>query len=75
VLVAVKDLCYTKGVGTTGRGSFLPDIGASVASRLRDTGAALPGAESVSRSDTTTFDVAKTHLPKPMIHPEYLPWL
>ena len=47
VPIAVKDLCYTKGVRTMGgtpvlRG-FVPDVDATVVSRLRDAGAVLLG--------------------------------
>ena len=47
VPIAVKDLCYTRGVRTMGgtpvfRG-FVPDIDATVVSRLRDAGAVLLG--------------------------------
>lgn len=47
VPVAVKDLCYTKGIrtmgGTSVLRSFVPDVDATVVSRLRDAGAVLLG--------------------------------
>jgi len=47
VPIAVKDLCYTKGVRTMGGTpvlrSFVPDVDATVVSRLRDAGAVLLG--------------------------------
>ena len=43
VPIAVKDLCYTKGVRTMGgtavRRDFVPDVDATVVSKLRDAGA------------------------------------
>ena len=47
VPIAVKDLCYTKGVRTMGGTSvlrgFVPDVDATVVSRLHDAGAVLLG--------------------------------
>jgi amidase len=47
VPIAVKDLCYTKGVRTMGGSPilrrFVPDVDATVVSRLRDAGAVLVG--------------------------------
>src|SRR5712664_382466 len=47
VPVALKDLCYTKGILTTGGskilGTFVPDFDCTVWARLRDAGAVLLG--------------------------------
>ena len=47
VPIAVKDLCFTKGIRTMGgtavRKDFVPDVDATVVSKLRDAGAVLLG--------------------------------
>src|SRR6266852_4535606 len=47
VPVALKDLCYTRGIRTTGGakilGEFVPDFDCTVWARLRDAGAVLLG--------------------------------
>jgi len=59
VPVAVKDLCYTKGVRTMGgtkvREDFVPDVDATVVSRLRDAGAVLLGKLNLSEGATAGY--------------------
>jgi amidase len=56
VPIAVKDLCYTKGVRTMGgtavRKDFVPDVDATVVSKLRDAGAVLLGNLNLSEGAT-----------------------
>jgi amidase len=63
VPVAVKDLCYTKGVrtmgGTTVRENFVPDVDATVVSRLRDAGAVLLGKLNLSEGATAGYNPAR----------------
>jgi amidase len=63
VPVAVKDLCYTKGVrtmgGTTVRADFVPDVDATVVSRLRDAGAVLLGKLNLSEGATAGYNPAR----------------
>ena len=63
VPVAVKDLCYTKGVrtmgGTTVRENFIPDADATVVSRLRDAGAVLLGKLNLSEGATAGYNPAR----------------
>jgi amidase len=63
VPVAVKDLCYTKGVrtmgGTTVRERFVPDVDATVVSRLREAGAVLLGKLNLSEGATAGYNPAR----------------
>jgi amidase len=63
VPVAVKDLCYTKGVRTMGgtrvRADFVPDVDATVVSRLRDAGAVLLGKLNLSEGATAGYNPAR----------------
>ena len=63
VPVAVKDLCYTKGVRTMGgtrvRENFVPDVDATVVSRLRDAGAVLLGKLNLSEGATAGYNPAR----------------
>ena len=63
VPVAVKDLCYTKGVrtmgGTTVREDFVPDVDATVVSRLRDAGAVLLGKLNLSEGAGAGYNPAR----------------
>jgi len=63
VSVAVKDLCYTKGVRTMGgtkvRENFIPDVDATVVSRLRDAGAVLLGKLNLSEGATAGYNPAR----------------
>jgi amidase len=63
VPVAVKDLCYTKGVrtmgGTTVRENFVPDVDATVVSRLRDAGAVLLGKLNLSEGAAAGYNPAR----------------
>lgn len=63
VPVAVKDLCYTKGVRTMGgakvRENFIPDVDATVVSRLRDAGAVLLGKLNLSEGATAGYNPAR----------------
>jgi len=63
VPVAVKDLCYTKGIrtmgGTTVRENFVPDVDATVVSRLRDAGAVLLGKLNLSEGATAGYNPAR----------------
>jgi amidase len=60
VPVAVKDLCYTKGVrtmgGTTVREHFVPEVDATVVSRLRDAGAVLLGKLNLSEGAAAGYN-------------------
>ncbi len=57
--VAVKDLCYTRGVPTTGglavRADFLPGYDATVVSRLQDAGAVLLGKLNLTEGAMTGY--------------------
>jgi amidase len=63
VPVAVKDLCYTKGIrtmgGTTVRENFVPDVDATVVSRLRDAGAVLLGKLNLSEGAAAGYNPAR----------------
>jgi amidase len=63
VPIAVKDLCYTKGVRTMGgtkvREHFVPDVDATVVSRLRDAGAVLLGKLNLSEGATAGYNPAR----------------
>jgi amidase len=63
VPIAVKDLCYTKGVRTMGgtkvRENFVPDVDATVVSRLRDAGAVLLGKLNLSEGATAGYNPAR----------------
>ncbi|HEY1912235.1 MAG TPA: amidase [Vicinamibacterales bacterium] len=63
VPVAVKDLCYTKGVRTMGgtkvREDFVPHVDATVVSKLRDTGAVLLGKLNLSEGATAGYNPAR----------------
>ena len=63
VPVAVKDLCYTKGIRTMGgtavREHFVPDVDATVVSRLRDAGAVLLGKLNLSEGATAGYNPAR----------------
>jgi amidase len=63
VPIAVKDLCYTKGVRTMGgtkvRETFVPDVDATVVSRLRDAGAVLLGKLNLSEGATAGYNPAR----------------
>ena len=63
VPVAVKDLCYTKGVrtmgGTTVLENFIPDADATVVSRLRDAGAVVLGKLNLSEGATAGYNPAR----------------
>jgi amidase len=60
VPMAVKDLCYTKGVRTMGgtkvRETFVPDVDATVVSRLRDAGAVLLGKLNLSEGAAAGYN-------------------
>jgi amidase len=62
VPIAVKDLCYTKGVRTMGgtavRKDFIPDVDATVVSKLRDAGAVLLGKLNLSEGATAGYNPA-----------------
>ncbi len=62
VPIAVKDLCYTKGVRTMGgtvvRKDFVPDVDATVVSKLRDAGAVLLGKLNLSEGATAGYNPA-----------------
>jgi amidase len=62
VPIALKDLCYTKGVrtmgGTTVRKDFVPDVDATVVSKLRDAGAVLLGKLNLSEGATAGYNPA-----------------
>jgi hypothetical protein len=68
VPVAVKDLCYAKGVRTMGgtkvRENFIPDVDATVVSRLRDAGAVLLGKLNLSEGATAGYNPARDVPPK-----------
>lgn len=61
--IAVKDLCYTKGVRTMGgtkvRENFVPDVDATVVSRLREAGAVLLGKLNLSEGATAGYNPAR----------------
>jgi len=67
VPIAVKDLCYTKGVRTMGGSAvlkdFVPDFDGTVVSRLRDAGAVLLGklnlTEGAAAGYSPAFDVPR----------------
>ena len=63
VPVAVKDLCYTKGVrtmgGTTVRENFVPDVDATVVARLREAGAVLLGKLNLSEGAAAGYNPAR----------------
>jgi amidase len=63
VPIAVKDLCYTKGVrtmgGTTVRQDFVPDVDAAVVSRLREAGAVLLGKLNLSEGAAAGYNPAR----------------
>jgi len=63
VPIAVKDLCCTKGVRTMGgtrvRENFVPDVDATVVSRLRDAGAVLLGKLNLSEGATAGYNPAR----------------
>ena len=63
VPVAVKDLCYTKGVRTMGgtrvRENFVPDVDATVVTRLRDAGAVLLGKLNLSEGAAAGYNPAR----------------
>jgi amidase len=62
VPIAVKDLCYTKGIRTMGgtavRKDFVPDVDATVVSKLRDAGAVLLGKLNLSEGATAGYNPA-----------------
>jgi amidase len=62
VPIAVKDLCYTKGVRTMGgtpvRKDFVPDVDATVVSKLRDAGAVLLGKLNLSEGAAAGYNPA-----------------
>jgi amidase len=62
VPIAVKDLCYTKGIRTMGgtavRRDFVPDVDATVVSKLRGAGAVLLGKLSLSEGATAGYNPA-----------------
>jgi amidase len=62
VPVAVKDLCYTKGIrtmgGTAARKNFVPDVDATVVTKLRDAGAVLLGKLNLSEGATAGYNPA-----------------
>ena len=62
VPIAVKDLCYTKGIRTMGgtavRKDFVPDVDATVVSKLRDAGAVLLGKLNLSEGAAAGYNPA-----------------
>ncbi|HEY2837285.1 MAG TPA: amidase [Rhizomicrobium sp.] len=62
VPVAVKDLCYTKGVrtmgGTAARMNFIPDYDATLVSKLRGAGAVILGKLNLSEGATAGYNPA-----------------
>jgi amidase len=62
VPIAVKDLCYTKGVRTMGGSAvhrdFVPDFDATVVSRLRAGGAVLLGKLNLTEGATAGYNPA-----------------
>jgi amidase len=62
VPVAVKDLCYTKGVRTMGgtavRKDFVPDVDSTVVARLLDAGAVILGKLNLSEGATAGYNPA-----------------
>jgi len=60
VPVAVKDLCYTKGVrtmgGTAARRDFIPDYDATVVTKLRGAGAVILGKLNLSEGATAGYN-------------------
>jgi amidase len=62
VPIAVKDLCYTKGVRTMGgtavRKDFVPDVDATVVAKLREAGAVILGKLNLSEGATAGYNPA-----------------
>ena len=62
VPIAVKDLCYTKGIRTMGgtavRKDFVPDVDATVVSKLRAAGAVLLGKLNLSEGAAAGYNPA-----------------
>ena len=62
VPIAVKDLCYTKGIRTMGgaavRKDFVPDVDGTVVSKLRDAGAVLLGKLNLSEGAAAGYNPA-----------------
>jgi amidase len=62
VPVAVKDLCYTKGVrtmgGTAARRNFIPEYDATVVAKLRGAGAVILGKLNLSEGATAGYNPA-----------------
>ncbi len=62
VPIAVKDLCYTKGIRTMGgtavRRDFVPDVDATVVAKLRDAGAVLLGKLNLSEGAAAGYNPA-----------------